>query len=117
MRFDALVALLKLALNANGDECRIHWLADQTARVGLTTARHNSQVSQLLQYVTSSGGDCECIVQSGDVGACMSDGVVALANSVCAAPDATRLTAVSIAMLLPAQPRNGSRTSINAINK
>ena len=64
MRFDALAALVKLAFVANGEECRSHWLAAQTQVVELTTARHNSHVSQLLQWVPASGDGSANIMQS-----------------------------------------------------
>ena len=106
----ALVALLKLALNARGDECSIKWLVGQDAGVRLATARHSSQVSQLPQSDTASSVDgCECIVQS----ACMGLWLARLATPACA----TVAAAMSTAMMLPAQPRKGSNTSIRAMNR
>lgn len=109
--------MLKLALNASGDECRVNALADHDAGVRLATARHSSQVSQLPQVDSTSLFDaCECIVQSAGIGAWV---------AMLPAPDmldyaaavAAMFTAICIAMTLPAQPRKGSMASIKAINR
>jgi hypothetical protein len=101
----ALAALLKLALNADGDVCRALFMAVLDAGVRLATARHSSQVSQLLQSgALSSAAVCMCITQS--------SGIAPWIGLACAAV----VTAMSIAMTLPAQPRRGKSTSIKAIN-
>ena len=70
LRCDALVALLKLALKAGGASWRAEWFADQDAGVKLATARHNSQVSQLLQpLVVSSSAVAIGITQSAGISA------------------------------------------------
>lgn len=113
----ARTALLKLALNASGDECRVNALADHDAGVRLATARHSSQVSQLPQVDSTSLFDgCECIVQSAGIGVWLA--MPATPDMLtCATAVAAMFTAICIAMTLPAQPRKGSRTSIKAINR
>ena len=109
---DALAALLKLALKASSDGCRARRLADQWAGVGFATAKHSSQVSQLLQCgaasSTSSDSACECIVQSGGMGVWLAVLAILACN--------TEVAYMSTAMTLPAQLRKGSKTSIKAIN-
>ena len=109
LRLDALLALLKLTFIASGDVCRANGLAAQVACVGLATARHSSQVSQLAQGVAaSSADDWECIAQSTG----MAVWLLTLTIFACIAAFA----AMSTAMMLPAQPRKGSRTTNNDTN-
>ncbi len=65
LRFEDLVALLKLALDVAGDIFRSMPLADQNAGDRFATAKHNSQVSQLPQTeAVSSAAVGMCIAQS-----------------------------------------------------
>lgn len=109
LKLNALAALVKLALKANGEDCPINWLAVQGAGVRLTTKRHNSQVSQLQLCAATSSPDAECITQSA--------GMATRLDALAMVALATVMAAMSTAMTLPAQPRKGSKTSIETINR
>ena len=109
----ALAALVKLALDASGDECRVGGLTDQGAFVKLATARQSSQVSQLQQWAATSSLDaCDCMMQFAGIAAWL---VSPVAPTILAC--ITVVAAMSTAMTSPAQPRNGSKTTIKAINR
>lgn len=109
LKLSASAALLKLALDTSGAICRIGCCATHDANCRFTTTRHNSQVSQLAQCKAASSLDvCECMMQSAGIGVWL----VMLAILDCSIV----VAAMSTAMMLPAQPRKGSKISMKAIN-